>query len=365
MEPVEFGRNLGAAYVVSGSVQANAEEVRVTTQVSNATNGAVVWTKTYARPADPQSIMGTQRDLADEIATVIGQPYGVVRNDMGNGPLPAISGMESYMCVLRAYGYRRHFSRVDFEPVLRCLEQTVQRDPGYSDGWAMLGWLHVDAGRLGYTGDSNRQKEYEKALEATSRAVALQPNNPLALKALGAAYHYVGHYAESERVTRQAVDLNPNDPDVLAQLGWRLAVRGNFEEGIPILKRAIERTLNPPGWYFHLVAIDLYLKGNYEQMLSVAQQSALGDPGFSQLLLAEANGELGGRDATRRRQKKCHDTSHWLAIPRAFCVVTAQRPNCSRAHGRPKESSNHGRQMMAYLHFTFTRSCTLLNSYSN
>ncbi|MET4389049.1 TolB-like protein [Bradyrhizobium sp. F1.4.3] len=305
LAPAQLARRLGVTYVVTGSVQTNAEEVRVTTQVLNATNGKVVWTKTFARPSNPQSLMGIQTDLADEIATVIGQPYGVVKSDLGDSRSPAaVSNMESYMCVLRAYGYRRNFSRAEFDPVLRCLEQTVQRDPDYSDGWAMLGWLRVDAGRLGYTGENNRQKEYEKALEATARAVTLQPNNPLALKALGAAYFYAGRYDESERITRQAAALNPNDPEVLAQLGWRLAVRGNFEEGIPMLKRAIARSLNPPSWYFHLIAIELCLKGNYEQMLAVAERSALGDPGFSQFLLAVANGELGNRDAVRQALEK-------------------------------------------------------------
>jgi TolB-like protein/tetratricopeptide (TPR) repeat protein len=317
--PVQFARKLGVAYIVNGIVQANAEEIRVTTQVMNASSGNIVWTKTYARPFNLQSLMSIQRDLADEIATVIGQPYGVVKHDMGNKPLPpAVSNIESYACVLRAYGYRRNFSRVEFDPVLRCLEQTVQRDPEYSDGWAMLGWLHVDAGRLGYTGDNNRQKEYETALEATSRAVTLQPNNPLALKALGAAYHYVGRYADSERVTRQAVDLNPNDPEVLAQLGWRLAVRGNFVEGIPILKRAIERSLNPPGWYFHLIAIDLYLNGDYEHLLTVAERSALGDSGFSQFLLAVANAELGNRDAARQALERMSQYEPVARDPEGF-----------------------------------------------
>ncbi|XIA65276.1 hypothetical protein ACFIOY_02495 [Bradyrhizobium sp. TZ2] len=317
--PAEFASKLGVAYVVNGSVRASAEEISVTTQVFDATSGEIIWTKNYARPFDPQLLTAVQRDLAGEIATAIGQPYGVVKNHMGGNPMPAAaSSIQSYQCVLRAYGYRRDFLWKDFDPVLRCLEQTVQRDPEYSDGWAMLGWLHVDAGRLGYTGDSNRQQEYEKALQATSRAVRLQPDNPLALKALAAAYHYVGRYSESERIARQAADLNPNDPEVLAQLGWRLAVRGNFEEGIPLLKRAIDRTLNPPSWYFHLIAIGLYLKGDYEQMLAIAERSGLGDSGFSQLLLAVGNGELGNREAAQRALEKMSQYQPVARDPESF-----------------------------------------------
>ncbi len=290
---------LGASYVVRGSVQTSAEEVQVTTTVFSE-NDEIVWMRTYARPFDPQSLMNVQRELASEIATVVGQSYGVVRNDIRADPP---RNMESYLCVLRAQAYRSTFRRVDFDPAMQCLQQTVQRDSQYSDTWAMLGWLHIDAGRLGYSGDGNPQTEYDKALEATSRAIALQPNNLLALKALASAYHFTGRYADSDRISHLAIDLNPNDPDILAQFGWRLAIRGNFSEGVPMLKRAIERTMHPPGWYLHFIAIDLYLKGEYKQMLDVAETASLRDSGFSQLLIAMANAELGRRDATQTALK--------------------------------------------------------------
>jgi TolB-like protein len=171
--PLQIGRSLGVSYVVKGSVQTSAQEVRVIATVLNATSGEIVWARTYARPSELQSLMDTQRELANEIAIAIGQPYGALKNDVLGNPPP--KNMESYICVLRALGYRRTFARSGFDPVLQCLEQTVRRDPEYSDAWAMLGWLHVDAARLDYFGDSNRQREYDKALEATSRAINLAP----------------------------------------------------------------------------------------------------------------------------------------------------------------------------------------------
>jgi len=315
-EPLELGRSLGVSYVVNGSVQTSAEEVRVTTTVRNAARGEIVWARTYTRSSDPRSLMETQQELAGEIATAIGQTYGVVKNDFNSNQSP--KSMESYRCVLRALGYRRTFSRAGFDPILQCLEQTVQRDPEYSDAWAMLGWLHADAGRLGYFGDASLNKEYEKALEATSRAVSLQPNNPLALKALAAAYHFTGRYAESDRLSRQAIELNPNDPDVLAQFGWRLSIRGNFSEGVPMLNRAIERTVNPPGWYFHMIAIDLLLKGEYQQMLGVAEKASMRDSGFGQLLVAVANGELGHRAAAQTALERMADYKPLADDPAGF-----------------------------------------------
>jgi TolB-like protein/tetratricopeptide (TPR) repeat protein len=303
-QPTELARNLGVSYIISGSVQTDAEEVRVATSVVNATSNRVVWTRSYSRPLDPQSLVSTQRRLADEIAEVIGQPYGVVRTDMSQRTsAPIASSMDSYMCVLRAYGYRRTFLRAEFNPAMRCLEQAVERDPKYGDAWAMLGWLHLDAGRLSFVGD-DQQREYEKAQTAISKAVELEPKNLLALKALAAAYYFTGRYDESERLTRQLVALYPNDPEILAQLGWRLSVRGNFAEGVPILKRAIDRTLNPPNWYFHFIAVGSYLRGDYMEARRIAEQAALGDSGFSQLVLATSNAELGDREGTQQALEK-------------------------------------------------------------
>lgn len=318
-EPASLGRELGVTYVISGSVRAEAAEVRVATQVFDARTGEVLWARTYDRPLTAKALIRVQRDLAGEIAIAVGQPYGIVNNDLrGRLATPSVSSMESYVCVLRGYDYRRGFAREKFEPALRCLQEAVQRDPDYSDAWAMLGWLHLDAGRIGYADVGTSQAEYEKAFEAASRAVALAPDSILALKALAAVNHYIGRYDESERMARRALELNPRDPETLAQLGWRLAVRGKFEEGIAFLKRAIDRSLNPPGWYYHLIAIDLYLKGDYEEMLRVARRSVEGGRGVSQLLIAVAAGELGDHELARQALKKMSEYKSFASDPAGY-----------------------------------------------
>jgi TolB-like protein/tetratricopeptide (TPR) repeat protein len=319
LEPGQLGSNLGVTYVVSGSVRTDTEEIHVAAQMFDAVTGRVLWAETYDQSPAPQALIRMQSDLVGEIASVLGQPYGIVNHDLeARQTTPAVSDMQSYVCVLRAYWYRRSFSREGFDPVLGCLEQAVQRDPGYSDAWAMLGWLYLDAGRFLFTGDGNLQDQYDKAFQAASRAVTLAPDNTLALKALSSINHYMGRYDEGERLARQAVELNPHDPDTLAQLGWRLAVRGKFDEGIPILKHAIERTVNPPGWYFHLVAIDFYLKGDYEQMLQVAERSAVDDSGFSQALIAIAAGALGNHDTAQQALEKMAKFEAFANDPTAF-----------------------------------------------
>ena len=201
--------------------------------------------------------------------------------------------------LLRAYTYRRTFRDKLRQPVLACLEVAVERDPDYAEPWALLGWLHLDAAQFGFVPDAEIPHELGQALDFASKAVAIDRENVVALRALSAVQYHLGNFDESERIQRQALALNPNDPDMMAQLGWRLALRGHWEEALANSERAIARTINPPGWYYDTTTIHLLLKGRYREMLASAQHSAAGDyTGVS--LLAIAHGALGNHAAAQQ-----------------------------------------------------------------
>jgi TolB-like protein len=299
-DPVALGRSLDVSYVVQGGVRSDAAELHVQVLLTDAKTGEVLWSGDYDRPLTPGNIYEVQAAISTEIATTLGQPYGVVSGQetrrLARGDAPSLS---SYACVLRAYDYRRGFHTDLYGPVRACLEAATARDPDYADAWAMLGWLHLDAGRFGFAPEG-RARAYALALETATRGVAADPQSTLALKALASVYHYLGRYDESERLMRAALDLNPNDPDAMAQYGWRLSVRGKFDEGVPYLQRAIDRTISPPGWYFHLIAVHDYLQGDFEGMLAAAERSGVDGSAMSRSFVAIAQGALGHEQAARQ-----------------------------------------------------------------
>jgi len=296
-DAVETGKRLGVTYVVTGSVSLDASTAMIQARLVEVETGRILWTDKYHRALASEPLLAVQGEIATAIASALGQPYGIIRNDisrrLSNDTQPSMS---SYECVLRAYRYRRTFSKQLFTPALSCLEEAVKHDPDYAEAWAMLGWLYLDMTRFEWASGDDVVSARDKALRAASKAVVLDNKNALALKALSSIKHYMGNYEEAERLQREALALNPNDPDTLAQLGWRLAARGNFEEGIPFLKRAIERTLNPPGWYFHLIAIDHYRHGRYAEMLTIASRGIMEGAGIGWSLVAIAQGGLGNAE---------------------------------------------------------------------
>jgi tetratricopeptide (TPR) repeat protein len=207
--------------------------------------------------------------------------------------------MPSYLCVLQAYEYRRAFESALYAPARACVMQAVVRDPDYADAWSMLGWLHLEAVRQDIVPEAKYPDEMADALAASNHALQLDPQNQRGLEALAAIAFSNSDYAESERLQRVAVALNPNNPEALAQLGWRLAVRGNFDEGIPLLDKAIARSVNPPGWYFHLISFHDYLEGDYASALDAAQRSARNGSAIGLSLAAISHAKLGNMEAAR------------------------------------------------------------------
>ncbi|WP_285674441.1 hypothetical protein [Paralimibaculum aggregatum] len=288
------------AYLVTGEIVADSGRIRLNVHLSDVASGRVIWSETFARDLTIMGLVKLQADLAGEVASALGQPYGVVRNDiLARGAVHVPAQLESYYCVLKAYQQRRALETSERGGVRICLEATARHDPAYAEAWAMLSWLELDEARFPAATPDAAEFAYERAFTAASKAAALEPDNVQALKALSAINHYRGNYEEGWRLARLALEKNPHDPDTLAQLGWRLAIRGRFEEGTPLLRRALQRTISPPGWYYYLIAVDHMMRGEYAEMLATAQMSAVGGGPVAYALVAVAAANLGKPAAAR------------------------------------------------------------------
>ncbi|QEW22341.1 type IV pilus biogenesis/stability protein PilW [Marinibacterium anthonyi] len=266
---------LAPSYIVQGNVLSEGDVVDVSVQLLDAGTHEVMWTDDFVVPQTPGALIAMRNEMSARIASAIVQPYGPLAGAVRKSAAFADPGsMDSYLCVLQAHDYRRSFDAARFAPTLACLEAAVARQPDYSDAWALLGWMHLDAGRYQFRAPEDQASEYEQALAAALTAVALAPQNTLALKAVSSIRHHMGDYDEGERLAREALALNPFDPDTLAQLGWRLAARGKFDEAVPVLEEAVSRSVSPPGWYFNMIAIDALLNGDYRAMWPVAVHAA-------------------------------------------------------------------------------------------
>jgi tetratricopeptide (TPR) repeat protein/glycosyltransferase involved in cell wall biosynthesis len=91
--------------------------------------------------------------------------------------------------------------------------------------------------------DLQRQGEFLGAIECYERAIAIDPDNPMAYSNLGVVKQQMGLLPEAIAHYRQALALEPNLAETLSNLGSALADAGETAEAIAVYDRAL--SLNP------------------------------------------------------------------------------------------------------------------------
>ena len=269
-------RDLGARYLVSGGVRISDGAIRVTARLVETATGEVIWTETYNKDLRSRDLFAIQTDIAGQISRAVAQPGGVIsRADASRPPEGPPDDLAAYLCTLSYYRYRAELSAVKHAPLRDCLERAVGRFPTFATAWAMLSVAYIDEDRFAYNPRPGFPTALERALDASHRAVQLDPDNIRGLQAHMLALFFNGRLDESLRVGERALALNPNDSEVMGELGTRLALSGQWRRGYDLLGEAILRNPGSSGFYHAIRALAASMLNDHQQALAEIRQSDL------------------------------------------------------------------------------------------
>jgi adenylate cyclase len=299
----QLHKELGARYVLEGSVQRAESRLRVTAQLLDAKDGTHLWAETYDRDLSASNIFAVQDEIAGQVVATIAGPFRVISQkrfaEIKQEPTESLGAYESVLKV-KAH-YRDNWATPHGHAEVRdALERAVESEAGYAEGWAWLCPIYLDEYRFGY---NPRPNPLDRALTAARRAVASDPSNQWAHGVLADVY-FCRHeldafFAEAER----AIELNPNGADALAMLGERLQYLGD-ERGIALVRKAA--TLDPfhPTWFNFTIAHHHFERGEYEEALIAARKLEIPDFFWPQVFLTAIYAELGReREAQSAREE--------------------------------------------------------------
>ena len=125
------GKELGARYVMEGSLRQAGARLRLAVQLVDTISGAHLWAETYDRAFSPEEIFELQDDLVPRIVSTVADMHGVLPRSMSEVVrLKAADQMSPYEALLRSFGYNERFTPEDLAEVRTCLERAVQQAPG-------------------------------------------------------------------------------------------------------------------------------------------------------------------------------------------------------------------------------------------
>jgi TolB-like protein/Tfp pilus assembly protein PilF len=283
-----------ANYILSGSVYSTDEAVRVSAILVDARSNRSVWSANLDRSLSTADLLSIQSDIAEQVATAIGRPYGAVFSLTADeiAAKPAAS-LRSYECVVRFRQRWREYDPSEYDDMRACLEQTIKADPGYARAYASLALLDMDAVRFGFGQGQTMVDPLREAMDYSKRALDMDPGETDAYLALSMAYWFSGDFDASIGAARRGLLIDPNNTDLMAELGFRYAFQEKWDMSQPLIAEAFARNPALPSGYrianfqFH------YMHGDYQAAAREALQIKARYVVYGYLALAAAYGQLG------------------------------------------------------------------------
>jgi TolB-like protein/DNA-binding winged helix-turn-helix (wHTH) protein/Flp pilus assembly protein TadD len=266
----QVGKDLGAHYVLQGSVRRRGEQVRITAQLVTASTAAVRWTERYDRPfADVFAIQD------DVVAKVAGQLFVQMRDATVarlRGKPPA--NLEVYELALRARMSIRAFTREGATEAQALCERAIALDPGYARAWEVLADALIHFYLFPYNEHQLTLPQLQRARAAAEKAVALAPDDALAQAVLGFILMWAREHDASFEALHKAVSLNPSEAGAHRWLAAALYFAGLNRESIEVGERADRLDPFYPALVLALRSRPYTMLGDFEPALRLTRTCA-------------------------------------------------------------------------------------------
>jgi TolB-like protein/class 3 adenylate cyclase len=283
----QVGKDLGVGYVLEGSIQREAEQVRVTAQLVRADTGAHLWSDQWDRQL--ADVFAVQTEIADMVTSRLGG-HGVIagaERDLARRKPPA--DLSAYDLYLLGIEHKHRQTKDSQQEAIRLLRLAVERDPQLSRAWTGLTWAYgISAGYAAAPDEASRL--YGQMLDAATHAVQTDPADAEAHCALGEAVAYTGDLARARAEIEQALALNPSGSmPLFSYAGWASAF-GQPEKGAEAADRLIRinpnfRATTPGG-----LSYAYFMVGRYED--AVRELMAKPEENLTDMYLAIKAGAL-------------------------------------------------------------------------
>jgi TolB-like protein/class 3 adenylate cyclase/cytochrome c-type biogenesis protein CcmH/NrfG len=231
-------RELGARYVVEGSVRRSANRVRIVAQVIDASTGHHIWAETYDR--ELTDVFAIQDEISTAIA--VSTQDGLNQQEARHAVRQEPESLDAWKLVQRA---RWHFWRSgarDHKEAEALILRALELQPDFSMALSLL--AQVKYAQI--VSGANDEALLEELLANARSAIELDPRNAEGYRALALGFTLTAERSDYAAAIRRAVELNPSDPAALGALGLIVAAEeGRPEEGLALIDRALQ--INPSG----------------------------------------------------------------------------------------------------------------------
>jgi TolB-like protein len=308
-----IGSQLGAAYVLEGSVRKSGDHLRVTAQLINCKDGTHLWSQTYDR--DLSDVLKMQDDIAASLVRALQIEVGATD---GIASRPALRNAEAYTLYLQARHDYERFDQQGLEQALIDSQRALDLDPALVDAKLGLAITYISLAEFGFMPPA---VAFEQARHGFEDVLRLDPNNARGHMGLANIYGvYDWDWSAVDRELKLARALTTGDAFIPIIAAQQSLIMGRWDEALKLANAAVALDPMNPGCYY---------------FLSWAQIR---------------HGRMAEAEATMRRVLEISPTFTWAHYDLGTVLLLRSQPEAALAEYL-KEPSDRGRlqgSVMAY-----------------
>ena len=230
-------QDLGARYMLEGSVRKGEDRVRINVQFIDASNGHHLWAEKFDR--EVADIFDVQDEITHHIAATIAPQLEKAERSRIVALRP--KDLTAWGYCLKGRALLELFSQEGNLRARAMFDKAIELDANYSGGWIGLAYSHHRD--LWFECAPDREQAIESLLKAARRAVELDRANSDAHFILGFGLIWARQFHLAIAEGEEAVRLNPSNAIAFSQLGMAQSFAGRPAEGIANQQRSLR--LNP------------------------------------------------------------------------------------------------------------------------
>jgi tetratricopeptide (TPR) repeat protein len=269
----QVAKDLNVNYVLAGSIQHQADQLRVTAQLIDTATGAQAWSESWDRPA--QDLFSVQSEVADKVATSLGGEAGsrlgaIPGRLLVEAKKHAPASLSAYDLWLLAREQTNLNTKEGNVKGFEYVERAIALDPNFAPPYTLRAWLKMNKFWLfGVPPWATQFKEFESDMRL---ALALDPSNYSAEAGLIFYFANKGQWAELSAAIDRALRDHPRNTLVLQNVAINLPYAGRPEDGVSTADLVLRLDPQMPRFYLNGLSAVYFFGRKFERGIELSDQ---------------------------------------------------------------------------------------------
>ena len=229
----DVGKELGVAYLLEGSVQKAGNRLRIIVQLIETEGGAHVWSSRFDGAIE--DFFDLEDRITEQVAGALQPSIRIAEIERSRRKRPQDLG--SYDFTMRAMPHVWALEKEESAKALELLEKALAIDPEYPLALSLAGWCHAQRSVYNWADDIAGSQAMARSL--AERAAEMSGDDPVILAVLGAVHTFVRNHGTARVLLERAVTLDPNAAWAWSRLGWIENYADQPQKAIGYFERAL------------------------------------------------------------------------------------------------------------------------------